>query len=162
LGKNIALSGFQELLYQIFHYEKKYPVEAVCRLMGIEQRRFYSYSEGITYFPPDLIPNLYNATFLFDMQTGRQPAGEMRIWTFLLENTGLEAVNTDRERNADTVEKELLEINSLTGQLSQKFLDINSDGKITDREHGEFSCLASAIIRKVEGARAKIRPTRGC
>ncbi|MBI5189916.1 MAG: hypothetical protein HZA22_04520 [Nitrospirae bacterium] len=154
---NIDRSEFCFLLRKLFTDEKKYPLKSIARLMGVNEATLYSYHQGLTYFPPDLIPNLYNATVLYDQQNKRAPAGEMRILTFLLEGTGLEAVPVDRAEDEDSIQKDMLDTYELMGKIIEHIRQAEADSNITSGEADDVSSLIAKAQAELEGIRAKFR-----
>ena len=158
---NITLTGFQGVLYQMFVGEKKYPVAEIADLMNIKASTLYSYIEGVTYFPPDLLKILYNATVRYDQIHRRKPEGEMRIWSFVLADTGLLAVPVEREKAQDCpVERDLLSGHVKFSELTNAVCQAREDGVIDEFEEKQITEQIDDLQRHLEKVRAKTRKTR--
>ncbi len=155
---NIDEIGFQSLLYTVFITEKKYTVEAVCKKTGLSPSRFYSYTGGYQYFPPDLIPSLFIATKEIDAERNIPRGGEMRLWSFLMDGTGLEAVPVDRADTCDNLDKELLDAAEGVGALISTVRLAVEDGVISEYEAESIRAAADGIERELEGIKAKSKP----
>ncbi len=114
--------GFQVLLYSKFLIEKKCPVDKIAQALGISPSTFYNYIEGVSYFPPDLIAPLYNAT------------GDADYLTFITNETDKRLASREGAEGLKSVLEEALDVAASQGDIIRKVQKALADGNISDRE----------------------------
>lgn len=155
---NIDHTGFQELLYDLFHGGKSpYPVADIATLMGVDYQTLSGWSRGKNYFPPDLLRNLYNATVAYDVLHGRKPEGAMRIWEFILEHTGLRVVPMNPNKENKSIDKMLLDTVAQLGHFITVVETAVEDDLVDAVERELVVEKGMDMIRKIEGVMEKAR-----
>ena len=143
---HIAHTGFQSLLYYVFIFEKKYRVDETAKKLGIHVQTLYDYIEGVRYFPPDLIPDLYFAT------------KDYRFLEFFLKPCGLVAVPVKQIAES---KKDILNIlvsgAKEDGDVVRAVKYALDDGKISTDELREIEKEIDEAIREKELLRKAIR-----
>ena len=138
--------GFPALLYYHLIHSGKHRIEEVARKVGVSASALYKHAEGEINFPPDLIPNLYNAT------------GEKDFVDFLVKGT--DQMLTPRpgaKSDGRSLELETLDVTSEVGELAAHIRKAIEDGRVSEIEIRQIERTLNALQREVEEVRQKVR-----
>lgn len=122
---HIRRTSFQGLLNYIFYFEGKFKVEEIADRIGIKPASLYEYIQGRRYFPPDLIPKLFEAT------------KDRRFLEFFLKPLNMVAVSiAEASRNPKSKNLTLLLAKATKehGDIARELIKDLEDGKIDDEE----------------------------
>lgn len=135
----MKFTGFQQLLYRKFLIERRWRVDEIAQLLGVDRSTMYQWVDGVRTCPYDIVPHLYLVTQDID------------FLTFGLQGTGYTLAKLPGvEAEVGRVESETLDVARVVGTLVEVVQRVTKDGQVDHRDRQEIEAAARDVQRETE------------
>jgi len=140
---NLSYRGFRFFLYGLLT-KRENDVPDIARRMGIGRTTLYHYAENDSYFPPDLIAPLYNAT------------KDLSILEWIIQDTDYQLTPRQGAISTKPIMQEATDVAIAYGDLIAELKKALADGRITGGEKKKLHKILNNHLKEVEEVRAAL------